>query len=660
MIVQVALPLPIDKIFSYRLPESMAPSVRLFSRVKVPFRHRSLVGFIVAVVQAEVEGEDLKAIEELLDPIPLLSRSCYELCDWASRHYVAPVGLALRYALSPAISIERHCTVRAGESTSQRGFGQTMQLKKAYELFGRKSVHGSLSSGTMALHDVFTDSAIEPSGAPDRGTGFHSELFVGGVADRLERYCSLVAAQLREGKNCLMLLPDRHGVGDFFSRALARRFPGAVFWFSSAGGARKKAEVYFRARNRGGQLVLGNKSAVFLPLRSLGLVIVERPEEDQYRNEDTFKFNAVRLAIKKAEIEGVPLILGSVSPSVEVMKWVEEGGPTLRRGPQLQAPMVSSITGERNKGQGPGLPPEALVAVRDVLDRGGNVAVHTPRRAYAMGLNCSACGQGVSCDRCGSYAVSYNREEGRLVCGTCKKSTPYTEQCPACRSPFIRFFDAGAEYLEAALREEFPDRPIVRLSGEKDRRPKGFSGSYGSKGGGNLIVGTQILSKLYGFHADLLILHGWDSFLRSGGGGFRALEKMFQVFRNLLDALTPQELLVCGSGREAFDVSPFLHPEGFYADELARRRMADFPPYERFFLINVLKRTESAGERIIRRIEKLVTVEVREQQMLGPIEVKGQYAWRIILKGDGQTLYPLLSSLYRLPGVHIEADPLYV
>lgn len=651
--------MPIRKVFSYRLPDRMIPAAKPLARVRVPFGTRSLAGFILAVGDTdEEEGDGLKAVEELIDPVPLMDEACFHLCEWASRYYIAPIGLALKYALPSAISIDRYCEARVenGPGLPQ----ERLTLKKAYAVLGREGVYERLSSGTMTLYDLFTDSPIA-GGDPERGrSGFSACLQIGAVRDRLEHYCSLISPQLQQGKNCLMLLPDRHGAGDFFYRALVTRFPGVVSWYGSPMGARKRAEVYFNARSRRGQLVLGNKSAVFLPLTSLGLVIVERPEEDQYRNEDTFKFNAVRLALQRARIEGTPLVLGSVSPPVEVMKLVEEGEVELRHMNTLPVPAMLSAPSERHKGQPIGLQPEALDLIRETLSRNGTVAAHAPKRAYASGLNCSACGRAITCPRCGSFSVSYLKEEDKLICGTCKHSESYSETCPFCGSSFIRFFDIGAEYLEMSLKEQFPEAPVIRLTGEKNQRP-GRPKGFGPPGGkGTILVGTHVLSKLYGFHADLLILYGWDGFMRSGGGGFRAQEKIFQTFRNLLDALEPQKLLLCPSSGEPLDISPFTDFQSFYADELDRRRVAEFPPYERFFAVNILKRTEAAGSRVIESIEKLAAAEDLKHEMLGPIEVKGHYAWRIILRGDEETLSPLFSSLLRLSGVHIEADPQYI
>ena len=176
-------------------------------------------------------------------------------------------------------------------------------------------------------------------------------------------------------------------------------------------------------------------------------------------------------------------------------------------------------------------------------------------------------------------------------------------------------------------------------------------------GTGNIIVGTHILSKLYGLDASQLILYGWEDLLRIGG--YRAREKMFQVLTNLIDALRPQKLLLYTRG-EALDLSLFLSPRQFYDDELAKRRAAEFPPYVRLVSINVLKRSRQAGEKIVEAIERLTQDAKLDHQMLGPIQVKGRYGWRVILKGNGEAFSALLASLYRLPGVHIEADPLNV
>jgi primosomal protein N' (replication factor Y) len=649
MIARVALPLPIDKEFSYLLPDALAPYARPLTRVKVPFRDRSLVGFIMAI--EEGKGDGLKPVHGLVDCLPLIDAVCFDLCTWASRYYAVPMGLVLKYALSSAINIEKYALVRTEDPSLSHL--DNLTLRKACALTGKLRVLDYLGRSLMDLTDIFTGRPVQRDVPRARGGAYCATLYLGGAEERRTLYLSLIASELALGRNVLMLLPDYLFSGAFFCSSFLEHFPGAVSWYGSAVPEKRKAEAYFRARGEGGRLILGNKSCVFLPLRDHGLVIVERPEEDEYRNESAFKFNAVRLAIKRAEIAAVRVVLGSAAPPVEIAAWAQGGGADIEEGPPLPRPLVSSVRGERG-GDGP----DALVhAVRETLDQGGSVVIHTPRRAYAAHLSCAACGEPLLCPVCGAATLSYHKQGESLICGRCRGTFPYEERCPRCGSGLIRFSQVGAEYLEARMKEAFPERTVLRVTGEAERL-KDFRSLQASGPGGIMLVGTHVLSKLYGFGSTQLVLHGWEDFLHLGG--YRAREKMFQVLTNLLDALRPRKLLLCTERDEHFDLSLFLAPRQFYEDELEKRRVAEFPPYVRFFLVNVLKRNQRAGERVTEAIERLAKKAGLDHQMLGPLQVKGRYGWKVILKGDEQTLSPLLSSLYRLPGVRIEADPLYL
>jgi primosomal protein N' (replication factor Y) len=656
MIARVALPLPIDKIFSYALPEPMVPFARPLSRVRVPFNNRSLVGFMLSCEEGGQDG--LKEVIEFVDSVPLIDDVCAELCLWASRHYVTPVGLALKYALSSAINIEKHCFVKTDEPSLSHL--DTVLLKRACSLFGRETVLEHLGDSSAWLCDVFTGKMIEQKKAAARTGVYRASLCVGTMEERKACYTSLISEELGRGRNVLMLLPDREVVGELFYRALLQSFPGQVLWFRSTMTEKKRAEAYFRARSEKGRVILGHRSSVFLPVADNGLIIVERPEEDEYRNKEAFRFDAVNVAMKRGEIEGVPVVLGSFAPPVEIMKKVGEGSIEMGTEAGFHIPPILTIRSEKGKGREAEMPEAFVRAVTEALDAGGgDVVIHTPRRAYASSLYCGACGHWLSCPRCSAASLSYNRTTETLACNTCKKVLRYQEECPQCGSPFIRFLDVGAEYVEARLREAFPGREVSRVTGEPGSRQhlrSLASGRHDSPPA--ILVGTNVLSKLYGLPTNLLILYGWEDFLRSGS--YRAREKMYQVFSNLLDALAPKSLLLYTYGKEPFDPSLFLDRTGFYKDELQRRRVAEFPPYVRFYLVNILKRNQAAGEKVIKAVEKLVGKQRLDYEMLGPIDVKGQYGWRMVLKGDDESLLPLLSSLYRLPGVHIEADPLYL
>ncbi len=652
MIAHVALPLPIHRTFSYLVPDSMAPFVGPSLRVRVPFGNRSLVGFIVDVREGEEAG--LKALDDLIDCFPLIDETCLGLCRWSSRYYVTPLGLTLKYALSSAIKTDRYCRVEALDPSLSALDGLT--LKKACTQAGKAVVFDYYRKSMIGLRDVFTDSSVEPYHTGSAPGPVPPVLYRAAINDRQERYLSLIEEQLAAGRNVLVLVPDRHTVGEFLSHPLVERFPDSVLWYHSGMTEKKRADTYFRARTETGHVVLGSKSAVFLPLNRTGLILVERPEEDEFRNEEAFKFSAVRVAMKRAELEGATVVLGSAAPPVEIMKAVAEGTITLGTGRATPMPAVSHEKNPSGKQLHDGLPETLIETVRETIAQGSNAIIHTPRKAYAGHLYCLACGETLQCPSCTSMALSYSRAKETLTCNTCKQTFAYEEKCRACGSDLIRFFDVGAEYFADQLSAAFPDAVVLKLTGEEGRQGVRTAMKAAAKGG-CIIIGTQVLSKCYGMEAGTLILLGWEDFLKTGG--YRVREKAFQLLANLADALKPGRLVFHDYGKGSFDPSPFLDLQAFYEDELQRRRMAEFPPYVRFFLLQITKRSREAGQRVIAAIEQLAENGTVEQQMLGPIEVKGRYGWRIILKGNEEELGDLLQSVSRLPGVHIEPDPLY-
>jgi primosomal protein N' (replication factor Y) len=655
MIAHVALPLPIYKVFSYSLPPSIAAFGKPLCRVKVPFTSRSVVGFILKTGYGESEVK-LKTVSSLVDPMPLVDEACFRLCEWSSTYYVTPIGLVLKYALPSFINMEKYCAVKSRHESLAHF--DNVALRKAYTMAGRDTLYDYLDKSLISLHDIFTGcdvAAIHEQPSPS--AKYEPGLFMGDVDQRLSRYISLISSHLAAGHNVLVLLPDRYGSGDFFNKALSAAFPGSVHWFTSSMSEKIKVETFFRARQFTGQIFLGNKSSVFLSIKNLGLIIVERPEENEYRNEESFKFNAYQLALKKAEISGIPIVLGSASPPLEVMKAVSDGHITIEQVKHTAAPLIHYLKSEQGKFRESDLPEPLVEHVRDVVERGGNVVIHSHRRSYASGLRCGVCGRPLECAVCGSLSIAYNRDNDELTCHSCHGRFPYLEKCIFCHSPYIRFFDPGAEFLETALREVFFDHPVIGITGKTDKRANGPASKNLSGLKGGIFVGTNVISKVYGLRADRLILYRWDDFLHTGG--YRAKEKMFQVFTNLIDACRPHELLVYTTGKGDFDMSSFLDPSSFYVDELQNREFIDFPPYSRYFLINVLKGNEKAGHKTLKAIEAILEGQGLDEQVLGPMEIKGHYGWRILLKGNENVLSDVLISLYRLPGVHIEADPFY-
>lgn len=654
MIVHVALPIPVRKAFSYGVPEKWVPFIEPFVRVKVPFKNRSLVGFIVGVDGAE--PVDLKEIQEVIDPFPLLDENLLALLKWASRYYIAPEGLVLRYALPAGMPFERYLKIKTLSDGNVEGLNG-LTLKKACDKVGRETVHDYFKRGLLGLYDVFTNKELGKFNNRVYGRGGEKTLFMGGIHDRLHFYTETTARHIDRGENVLMLVPDHHSIGQFFFNKLTEQFPGRILRYGVSVTAKKRMEAYFRARNEGGFLILGSRSCIFLPVFQNGCILVERPEEDEYRNEEGFRFNAVDLALRRAEIGSVPIALGSISPPLEIFKRAVDGEFCVKEAEHPRSRVYHEIISEKGMSASGSLPEAFMEPIARAVESREIIAIYTPRKDYSSHIKCLDCKSLFRCPVC-SGGLSYHKSRDMLVCADCGRTFSYNDRCRQCGSKLIHFTHVGVEYLEHKLKDAMPEIPIIRLTGDTLRENKNELRSL-CPGSPAIIIGTQALAKPYGFKVNKLIMVEWEELMRVGG--YRAGEKMLHVLSNLLDTLDPEELFVFMSRKKRVNFSEFLHIKNFCSAELEKRFNAQFPPYVRIFLLEVEKESESSGLKVVAKIKTTAERYGVARHITGPLMQKRKgYRWRLILKGNDEQVYEFLSVISNLSGVRVEADPVNI
>jgi len=651
MIVHVSLSIPVTKTFSYVAPDEWEPYIRKYSRVTVPFHNKTLTGFVAGFEEGIDPG--FKEIIEVRDLFPLLTAPLADLVEWASRYYVAPLGVVLKYALPLNLHIERYLCVRSNARSS--AVLDNMPLGKVLKTTGKNALLQYLNEGIVTLFDTLTGSDFLP--ADDMVTvnaGEEKMLCCGDIQNRLEQYIRLISTHTEKGNNVLMLLPDYFSAGTYFYRILSEAFRGRVFWYGSSIPLKKRMETYFRARQDCGCLILGNKSSVFLPVNRLSCIIVERDEEDEYRNEEGFRFNPPTVAIQRAEIERTGLFIGSASPSIESYHHAQEKRFVFMNNNWLRDRHYDEHIHEVSAKSYGSLLDEVVATVKRTLERGESVAIFTPRKDYGSFIQCAECKKPFLCPRCEGM-LNYHKETGRLICSNCAGDFAFEEQCRHCGGNVIRFSQIGAEYIEEHLKNAFPHYPVVRVSGDAGKKrarisllPPGREPC--------VLIGTQPLSKLYDVHVHALMLFGWEDMRRMAG--YRSDEKMSHVLINLLDALTPDEIFFFMDTRKKVGPAYFLDMEAFYGDELKKRKDADFPPFTRIFLIEVVKKTKEAGLPVVKKIKEALVQRGLVDRITGPLLQKRKaYRWKIILKGSDETLYQSLLDIYDIPDVRIEVDP---
>ena len=654
MIVDIALPIPVAKTFSYTVPDKWKPFAKKFLRLKVPFHNKMHLGVITEI--RDNDNPNLKEINEIIDFFPIVDNTLMELGTWASYYYITPIGPVLKYLLPPTLKIEPYITIQAKENETVQMDG--LSLKKAIHLFGRESIFQHRETGLITLQDTLTGHTFSPINQSNMEIEIRDNaLFIGDIENRLDYYTKAISSALHQKSNVLMLLPDHYASGNYFRKIFTEKFGDRVLWYGSETKAKTRMETFFRVRENGGFLVLGNKSCVFLPMCKLALIIVERLEEDEYRNEEGFKFNTVMVAAKRASIGGTPVILGSTCPSMEMYHYAKNNKFNIIEKKWLldsscqEKILVPDITSSATFLE------ELIPVIKEGVSKGEKIAVFTPRKDYGSYLVCHSCKKPFLCPHC-EGVLSYEKKAGLLVCSLCGNSFPYEERCGHCGSNIIRFSRTGAEYVEEKLKDIFPDISIVKITGDSLKNEMKQLKRMSSDAP-VVFIGTQSLSKLYNIHVQKLILLGWEELRKMGG--YRSDEKMVQILMNLTDALTPESIALFMEKRNKVNIDNYLECDRYFQEELQRRKNADFPPYLRVFLVEVEKKDKNKGEKTIARIKDIFQKEGIESAVSGTLmEKKAHYKWRIILRGEENYLQDALLKVYDLPEVQIEADPLYL
>lgn len=630
-VVRVALPVPLARLFDYLPP---AGGVAVGSRVLVPFGRKKLVGVVVASgVEAAVAGGRLKALLSVLDDAPLLDAELMQTLAWAADYWLAAPGEAYANALPLALREPRplpettepcYALTVAGQSArdagSRRGSSRTLlDLLVAAPLVAaeldlalpgwRPAAKRLLDAGLIEQR-VPEASPPTPSAAPPLNA--EQEAAVAAVAGAFDRfqpflldgvtgsgktevYLALIAQALAAGKQALMLVPEI-GLAPQTVRRLRERLGVPVEVIHSNLAEGERARAWLRARNGEARVVLGTRSAVFTPLPQAGLIVVDEEHDGAYKQQEGFRYHARDLALVRGRALGVPVLLGSATPSLETLANVEAGryrALHLRARPGAARPPQVQIVDMRAQRLDHGLSPALLAAVAEAAGRGEQALVFRNRRGYAPVLLCHACGWHAECPRC-EHPMTLHAQRRTLACHHCDRHAAVPPACPACGSAELKPQGQGTERLEEALAARFPGVPVLRIDRETTRRRDAFEQLlHGLQDDApTILVGTQMLAKGHDLpNLTLVAIVGVDEGLHSVD--FRAGERLAQLVvqvagragrarkpgRVLLQTHHPDHPLLRG-----------LLAQGYAAaarELLAERREALLPPYSHQALLRV-------------------------------------------------------------------------
>ena len=705
-VFRVALDTPLKRLFDYLPPASTlfeAP-IEPGMRVRVPFGRQKLVGIVMeAAESSDLPVERLKPILEVLDPRPVLDTAALELLRWAAEYYHHPIGEVLSTALPKAMRMgaaaeaheERWSVTPDGREAWGRG--EPKRAPKQRELLGFLVAGGAVSaaaldealpkwreaaralaergwvlSAEVALAGGEARFSVRTSGptlrdeqkaavdAVGAALGHFGAFVLHGVtgSGKTEVYLRLVERVLQQGRRALVLVPEIGLTPQLVGR-FRDRFDTPMAVLHSALTDTERLSAWRQAFSGHARIVLGTRSAVFAPVRDLGIIIVDEEHDASFKqHEGGFRYSARDLAVVRAQRADVPVLLGSATPALESLQNVAAGRYVRlslpHRAANAEPPRMGLVDLRSNAGHA-GVSTPAIQAIQRHLGDDGQVLVFLNRRGYAPTLLCTACGWIAPCRECDAR-LTVHLSAGRLRCHHCGFDSQLPARCPQCGFA-VKPVGQGTERIEEALTELFPgvtlarlDRDVVRRRGDMEEVMRRMS-----SGEARILVGTQMVTKGHDFpNVTLVIVLNADQGLFSTD--FRAPERLAQTIVQVAGragrGTKPGEVLI----QTDFPGHPLLLSllsegyDGFARTALTEREQASWPPFSRLAAVRDSAKTAESALEFLTEARKLAGAPPRGLRLLGPVPAAmskraGRYHAQLLIEGaDRSSLHHFLDS----------------
>ena len=651
MLATLLLPLPLDSTFTYHVPSNAEAAVG--KRAVVPFGKRELTGFIIALEENRELPYEVKDIKRIIDKEAIFTKELIELSAWMSHMYLCSQGEALSIMI-PSGRRESDNALFGEEEDAFHSIKElTNEQESAIETISKES-------GIYYLYGI-------------TGSG-KSEVFL--------RQAERVIAK---GKQVIYLVPEIT-LTHQLSEDVYTRFHSRVALLHSALTPSQRLKYWQKIINGEVDLIIGARSAVFAPCKDLGLIIMDEEHESSYKSGSTPRYHARQVAQKRAQMNGISLIMGSATPSMEAWQMMDEG--RIKRlelktrpagGAEPQIDIVNVLKETRSISR------YLEENIRQALyDKVGTI-LFLNRRGYTYYYHCNECGHVLECPNC-SVALTYHKKENRMVCHYCGYSEKLVDKCPECGSTDMSVAGFGTEKVEEEVRKLFPSARIARLDTDvSSGEPKIVKSTLDEfkKGKIDILLGTQMVAKGLNFPSLRLVgVIMADSTLSIPD--FRSEEHTFSLLKQVAGRCGRYRddghviIQTCRVDDDAINAVKNNTTELFYKRELAIRKELGYPPFSRMVsLVARSKKEESAKEaalalgevikHIIDNLEKCEEAHLIGVQPCIIYRKATSYRYQILLAAkDVRLLTRIVKkalSLFKTPSsvyIEVDVDPLYL
>ena len=685
--LQVALNVPANQTFTYAnipagkrlnkeeaaqnelIPTKRARKVESFEarvgcRAEVMFGNKRMTGIITDAFDElpkdlSFDARKIRKIIRVLDQEPLTPPELLDLGRWISSFYLCPIGEALCSMLPMK-------AVGAGASNA-------FSLVEADSFEGKNEL-----SEEQAL-------AVQKIARAGEGASFYHYLYGATGSGKTEVFLSAAEKILQKGRGVLYLVPEI-GLTPQVVAAVTRRFGNTAAILHSGLTPAQKLGEWKRIVKKEARIVVGARSAVFAPIPDLGLIIIDEEHDSSYKSDESPRYHARQVAMRRASRLKIPLVMGSATPSVEAWKAIEDGQFVVHRLTKRlsggKMPTIAAIDLARQKMNG-AISPTLEDEIRQTLKEKRQTILFLNRRGFNHIFRCSSCGFELKCKNC-SVPMTFHKAQNRLVCHYCSYSVEPFAVCPQCGSVDIGYSGFGTEFIESEVRSKFPNAGVLRLDtdavskkGELEEKIAAFK-----KGEYDILLGTQMIAKGLNFPSLKLVgvvladtsLHLPD---------FRAAEKTFSLITQVAGRagrFFPDGKVFVQTyspGNPAIFCACRSRAKEFYEQELAARKLLNFPPYARLLRLVFRSMVQADAEAFAADAARILSEELdrlKEKrtdgadsvEILGPGEcplskINSNWRHQILLRAKSISLLQKIAGTliygYRAKeGVYIEVD----
>ena len=630
-VCQVLVTCPVSKCYSYLAPKDEVPMIG--NVVLAPFKNRSLPG-VITQVEPLTDQKKLKHIDKLFSEYAL-KPEFIKFIEWVAAYTLIPSGMVLKMALANPKFLEKPKTKKSMSAVQEYNF-MPVNLSPAQTQCAKEILEAIIKH----KYEPFLLDGVTGSG-------------------KTEVYFHSIAAALDQGKQCLIMLPEIGLSNQWLSRFKERFGIEPHIWHSHTPLGKKRYTWQSVISGEAG-VVVGARSSLFLPFKNLGLIVVDEEHDQSYKQEEQGIYNARDMSVVRANMENVPIVLASATPSIEAFNNVQTGKYKLLELPNRHADATMADThiidmrdSAHNHDKNTWLSKPLLSAVEQAIARGEQALLFLNRRGFAPLTLCASCGDKIACLGCTSWLVEHKKFSS-LLCHQCGFTRPVPSHCEKCGGEYTSC-GPGVERIHEEVCKKFPNANVAMITSDTID-PKEYKELLNDieTGKVDIIIGTQMIAKGYHF-PNLTIIGIVDADMGLEGGDLRACERAYQLLHQVSGRAGREEkqghvyIQTYNPDHPVINAIAINDREAFVDMEMESRRLQSMPPFGSMIGVIVSSMSEQTADQAARKL-MMQSPMYNNVQFLGPApavlyKLRSRYRFRILVRSESKVkLQPIVKT----------------